>query len=768
MGIFSTKYITYVDAVAYNMAGDYHERMNFMKVLTVGGILQKDQSISQSKHVYNGMINGTYRNQSTLLQWSKRNYADGIPHAVMGGVSSLDPIICRAYIKSIITADDILIHSAEGGPAIGQYWARQWVYENYPTIGGGTEVSWTYEVMTTTPGSASVRVTVAGQAPVIIPMHGYDDNKQFAYITYVKRTIDATLPAGFYDESPLAMQIYAYGSGNSIIEPTRPVERSITARFMPFMPVRLENKMITEAPYRDQYYEKCRKFYKKASGNKKIEDLIKTVGDNPSIGDIDFAFMMYGVSLNTKTQSCKRYLYEFFRSLVEVQSVTATEYETWLNSLADLEYYTDAMRREISSGGGPYTENGQRIYENYSKLPKPGLKYNTISQKSNWLPNLFQIFHHWVYVQQSILTGSNNPNRKVGEVWIENQPDVVVDEMGMRNHRSGGGDSEMVFYSDSYTFGKFYIIKQINADVAIRLMVMGAKQQNIVYNGKDVVISSNEALRDDEESSFIVPIHMESFKRLTPKDRNQVGCENQYMLFNCYTIVKQRWYQRGIFKIVFAIVVAIISVILPPVGGAALGIFGTAASVGAAMGISGIMGAMVGAAVNALAAMAVMMLVQKVTEGIFGSALGAIIGFVFSFIAGSGISNFMNTGAFAVNWGELMNITNLMKFTDALGRGYIGYVQGNIASMQNELTQFTNWAENEMKNIQNKMMELFGMGNLAGLPTDIMRNDIINQNESSTSFTQRTLLTGMDLAELSNKMVVDYANITTSLPEAIT
>lgn len=766
MGLFSTKYITYVDAVAYNMAGDYHERTNFMKVLTVGGILQKNSSISGSKYVTNGIVNGTYRNQSSLLLWAKKNYSEGIPLALVGGVSSLDPQACYQYIRTLSTADAVTIHNAEGGPAIGQYWARQWVYANFPTYSNTAEVVWTYEVMSTTPGSASVRVTVAGHAPVIVPMPGYDDNKQFAYITYVNRTADPTLPEGYYNDSPFIMQIYAYGSGNPIMEPTRPVERSINARFMPFLPVRIDNVFIDEGWAKPIYYEKARRFYKKASGGKKIEDLIKTVKDNDSIDDIDFAFMMYGVSLNTKSQSSKRYLWEFFRSLVEFQSVTASEYDAWNNSLADRARLTGAMKELLANDGDPWGDRARRILKEYNALNKPNLRYNTISQKSQWLPDLFQLFIHWVYIQQSLVTGNNYPERKVGEVWLERVNKVVVNEMAMY-HVKGPEGGHMEFSQDSYEFQRFNIFKKISNTVTARLFVVGAKQQNIVYNGKDIVINSDAALMDSEESSFVVPIHMESFRRLRPVDRNQVGCENQYMLFNCYTIVKQRWYQRGIFKLVFAIVIAIIGVLVPPIGGAALGIFGTAASVGAAIGITGTLGAMIGAAVNAIAAMVIMTLVQKVTEDLFGGALGALIGFVLTFVAGAGMSNFLNSGSFAINWSELININNLLKFTDALGRGYIGHVQENIASMQNELAEFTNWAENEMKNIQQKMMELFGMGNLAGLPTDIMRNDIINQNESSATFTGRTLMTGMDLAEMSNNMIGRFAAITTALPDAI-
>ena len=289
-------------------------------------------------------------------------------------------------------------------------------------------------------------------------------------------------------------------------------------------------------------------------------------------------------------------------------------------------------------------------------------------------------------------------------------------------------------------------------------------QENMVYNGKNILINSRTALDDPEESSLVLPMHMASYKKCPPKVKNQVAAENTYMIFNCYTVVKQRWYQRGIFKFVFALVIAVISVLLPPLG-ASVGILGSALSVGAAMGFTGMTAAIVGAITNAVVAMLLSTLINKVASDLFDGLLGSIIGSLLGMFLMSGFTSVFNGGGVTIEWGNLMKVDNLLKLTDSISQGYSSYVQSSVQGLQQQTQNYVDWATEEMRNIEKLYTDVLKVGNTLINPL-MFTESVSTSVESENSYLARTLMSGSDIAGLSIDMLTNFAELTLTLPDA--
>ena len=67
-------------------------------------------------------------------------------------------------------------------------------------------------------------------------------------------------------------------------------------------------------------------------------------------------------------------------------------------------------------------------------------------------------------------------------------------------------------------------------------------------------ISAKEALEDVEESGFIIPLHEGVYRAMGLKDSTQMATACSFMVFNCYQVVKKKWYQTGIFKIILVVI----------------------------------------------------------------------------------------------------------------------------------------------------------------------------------------------------------------------
>lgn len=760
MGLFSSKKITYVDSSAYNIAGDYHERTNYMKTIVTAATTGYGASPYIGESVVKGIAGGPNKNQRNTMRWAMQNYTEGVPFVQMGGQLTFPGNALTTYMTNKV-GKNVIIREAFAGKAQIEMWAQRFMYQNYPDGQFGIAKEWTYASWQNATGQAQVKVTVVDVGEFIVDMPEYNKNSDFAYITYTTLAPEPVEGGGDPVETELGafMHIYRRYSGEPGLDAIWPVAEDYRRQFMPFVPLRIENKFITEAPYRATYYEKARKYYKKAMNGKKIDDMIEKIGENANLKDIDFAFMVYGVALNTKSNYCKRYLYEFFRNLMDIQESDGQDYhnfETQHRAVTAAANKVERLWRDQGDSDATWD-----AYNDYVKLPKPSLKWNRISQRSPWLPNLYQIQHGWVYVQQEILTGANNPRRAVGQVWLEKQPDDVISTVSMYRRRTGGrGDSELVVKKETENYTKFWITRQVTANTALRLIVLGLEQENIVYNGKAIWTDSTKALNDEEESDLLVPIHSQAFANLPAKARNQICVENVYIIFNCYKIVKIRWYQRGFFKVLFAVVLAVVAAFFMPM---LPGIFGPAMTVGTSMGFSGMTAAIIGSVTNALAGMMLSTLVSTMAGkgGVLGSIIGAVLGFVLM----NGITSVFNTGTWALNWSDLFSVPNLLKMTDAASNIYGSMVQSNIAGMQAELEAFQSEADKQLKEIQRRYSEVLQVGNTYISPmkfVDSARTYI----ESGDAFLTRTLMTGMDIAQLSNEMLNKYCELNLSLPDA--
>lgn len=760
MGLFSSKKITYVDSSAYNIAGDYHERTDYMKTIITASATGYGTSKYIGESIVKGIAGGPSKNQRNTMRWAMQNYPEGVPLVQMGGQLTFDNDAISAFMSGYV-GKPVIIKEAIAGLSQIEYWAQRFMYNNYSDGSGGVLHEWTYSSWENATGIAQVRVDVVDVGTFYADMPEYVKDAPFAYITYNTYAPEPVEGGGEpvpVERGPF-MLIYRQGSGIPAIDAMWPAAEDYRRQFMPFVPLRIENKFITEAPYRATYYEKSRKFYKKAMNNKKIDEMIDKIGENEKLKDIDFAFMVYGVALNTKSNHCKRYLYEFFRNLMDIQRNDGVDYQNYITRHAAVTSSALNVERTYQQYGD--TDVTWNAYRAYQRLPKPNMGWNRISQRATWLPNLYQIQHGWVYVQQEILTGGNNPARKVGDVWLEKRPKDSITTISLWRKRTGGrGDSELVADKSTTSYEKFWITRQVTANTALRLTVLGLEQENIVYNGQAIWTDSDKALDDPEESDLLVPIHTQAFQNLPPVVRNQICVENVYVIFNCYKIVKVRWYQRGFFKVLFAIVLAVVAAFFMPM---IAGIFGPAMTVGTAMGFSGMTAAIIGSVTNAIAGMMLSTLVQTMAGK--GSFLGQILGAVLGMVLMSGITSVFSTGTWSFNWSDMFSVQNLLKMTDAASNVYANFVQGSMEDMQNELQDLQAGIDKQLEDIQRRYTDVLNVGNTYINPMKFV-DSAKNFVESGDMFLTRTLLTGSDIASMSLDLVNKFSDLNLTLPDA--
>lgn len=553
------------------------------------------------------------------------------------------------------------------------------------------------------------------------------------------------------------MFIYKLGSGTyPELDSIGGIGRS-TGEFFPHIPVRLWNKPVSPTNNSQLYFE-GKKALKKATGAK-LDEILKLIETSPSKGEIDHAFVTFGVSLNVKDNMCKLYVYKFFQMIMA--GMSNTDYSLWESDFLAAQAQQEAWSDWKAAQADPTNPKYGLPEPNFVGIPSA--PSSSIRLKSNRSGVDYDMRISWSGIQEVASTGLYKPDAKRNQVWIENG-DFVVDS-------SSGFVSKMLpkfdFFSTARTGTR--IIWQESLTNYRTIVVKGLNYNNIVYKGKSVNISAYDAIKDSSESGFIIPLHSELYREISLVAGTQMANACTFIVLNSYQVkkIKKKWYQTGIFMVILIIIIIVVTVLTAGAGGAlGGGLLGGNAAVGASIGFAAgtAAAAIAGAIANAIAAIIVTRIISAVAVKLFGAKFGAIIGAIASMVAMNVGSSMAAGQGWAANFGSLMSAPNLLMLTNSVTQMHLQDMQASTMKVVQETEALLAEYEKESGRIKELYELNFGMGN--GIDVRAlaeMASKFEFRYESEAGFMGRTLMTGTDIANLSQDMVDNFVSMTTSL-----
>lgn len=814
-----------VDSVAYNLAGAEENRPNYLKSMIVGHVLANTRK-SVSETLINGYLNGPATKLKQFYRWAEKPANYGTIGMPSGEIRRMNPIpsasvqeaFARLYgyspwiqraqagdadygmwveqkilesrtdlIGTEWTADfypdgNIYVFP-EAGPSfffapVGYDQEAQYVYAWYNEISAGSvgtlnvgawndigagafpDISgWTYEGETTAGlvktkiYSRMTYVGPSGSGAVYVRETRYHRENAGPPLARSYRTDNQTYTGIVHGQSKLF--IYKVGSGDAGLD-SLAVTPSPFGQFFPFIPARLNTTFLSET-YLSSEYAQAKKAYRKATGSR-FDELIEKIADNPSIDDIDHAYVTFGVSLNVIENASRLYLYRFFERLQETQIGGPSVYAAWKSAMESQEAVFNTWAAWKQAQLLPDDPAYGSAEPPRPVLPQlPGNEIRITSDQAG-VATHYDMRLRWLFITDGTGTGEAKPGTRKGEFWFEiRTPDLLLSSL------YGGGSLDNTPTSNSVATVRLY--HQETATTYRYLDLVGLEHVNFVYGTKSVVIPASVAIADTDESGFIVPLHYDVWREISLVQGTQMATASIFLVFNCFKIKKAKWYQKGVFQIVAVIVIAIASVLFT--GGAGIGLLGAHMAVGGALGLTGLAAAIAGSIINAFAAMILSTLLTKLGTGIFGEQFGAIFSALVMAFVGGGIINF-ETGALAINWGDILNVENLLKVTNVLGQAYTGKLNQETRKIGQEMADYKDNAKAESEKIQQAFFDEFGYG--AGKIDPTMFVDVASASrilaESSDTFLTRTLLTGSEIAELSRELLYNFVDYSNKLPDA--
>lgn len=524
--------------------------------------------------------------------------------------------------------------------------------------------------------------------------------------------------------------IYEIGTGNTNLDALALSVVQIDG-YYPMIPLRIDNKSIEAEPYDETIFDQAKKAYKRASGGGKIGKLIERIEENDNIEDIDYAFIVWGVPLNTQSKFGVRYIFEFMKYLEAIQVFDRGRYETEVEHNEVVEEDHDEKEQD---------DDRMRLVPDHLESENVVRTHCTHEDM-----NFYDFRLYWKYVETNVVAGLGKEDAKVNDFWIQKEdPREFVQSYWTE------GDAERIKIHRKDTI--FSVFHQVSETSHTRIIVVGMHHRNFVYKGKSVDINSDDALDDPDDSGLIIPMHFSTSRKLPITWANQLMTESMLIVFNVYEEKKLKWYETIWFRILLTVLSIVIGAWMS--GGASVmgggGIIGSNSAIGAMFGLTGIQGAIAGAVLNAVASMVLQHALGYLAVQIFGEKWGGLVGMLLGMFA-QGFTFGVGSGGMAMNWSTVFNPMNLLALTNAV----IGV---NTMGVYEQMAELQKQERREMRDLNRQYFEL--MGQPAGFDPMILTDTVQSAFERRDSFHQRTLLTGSDIAEITHGSVSAFAETT--------
>ena len=620
----------------------------------------------------------------------------------------------------------------------------------YFTTGWHVEQVVDVVVTTSTTGGVTESVTTTTTTDVLVADRTYREDTQ---------------PLTYGESSGIKTFIYREGSGNAVLDAMF-VPPENAGKILPFIPFRVDNYDV-KTTYDPPYYKPAKRAIKKAV-NAKYDDLRDNILDNASIAELDYVYVAFGVPLNVLDQSGRRYIYDFFKAVNNTPSrKTELDYTEWVDKwqAADDSWTEWLAWKELNQEGGVISRVSEPVRLRYPPIPRN--KMTTSSSASNLNYNMTL---EWSFIDEEIGSGILSPLQGPKSIWIEYVSTDVYEEQSYGPEK-GNTNKFSKFPTKQFNNDLIHINWQVSPTVWKRLKIRGLTHSNIIYKNRSVFTTAKEALAlslanpadTTLESGFLIPIQEDVLKSIGVVHSTQLSTSCSYMVFNCYTAVKQKWYQTSWFKVILIIVIVVITVLSAgSAGPAGAGVLGANAAVGAAIGITNVVAAaIVGAIVNALAAMVIVSLITKAATKLFGAEVGAIVGMIAGIITVTGITGMQTGQTFASSLSQILKADNLWKLTFPIGNEFANQINLKTEDIMVEAEAFQNEYNVKMEEIKTKFNAMFNRNGLLD-PSQII--DLVTSTyESQDLFLSRTLLLGTDIVQLSHDLLYDFVDTSLTL-----
>ncbi len=521
-------------------------------------------------------------------------------------------------------------------------------------------------------------------------------------------------------------------------------------------------------------YAVARKAFKKAYGSK-YDTVLESVLENDSLGNIDHAYAVFGVSFNVQENSCRKYIYRMLEHMFEGapggedEAPDFMEQYTAANSSWDV--WDDWYNLTHDEDGEQITEWTDDTGTHHAEPPPEPVRVElpTIPWKTLTVESIvdgesnYKNTIKWAFINRTTGSGLLTKTAEegglpadAGDLWWSIEADPfdgwdTPDEYLLLNNVVTLNWQKSATHWEKLTVSGMTHTNHIYGDHSITHTAKESvnwtrKTYSIDEEGVEIVTDTMEY----QESPFIIPMHGQVYRDMPMKDATQMATACTFLVFNSYSIVEEPWYDStwfAVIKMIVIIVFTIAAIILLP--GAGLGIAGsTIEGLAIGAGVGATTALVIGALADILVGTALAYFASWLAVEIFGKKVGGVVGA----ILGLALGTFAAGGTEATE--KLFSTAEgWTSITMALGNGASVAMQIQAEEIMRETAKLMEKSSADLAKLQKQFNEEFGKNRIDPNLVSQYINELL---EKPGVFLERTLMTGSDIVEATHAQVDDF------------
>jgi hypothetical protein len=610
----------YVSSVIYQLGEELDEIPDIIKATVIGSGMRSEP---RSPAIKKSVIDGKGIKMRQAYAYAAKSYYAGMPYGIPKistereddvVVALITEFMRTTYAPTPITILEANVESTDDyNTVIRQYLEDTY---NYDFIAD--------KVLTTTLGIPADSTVNWVSMPIDDVLHDGELGYTFTFTKPDESTEDVTvwldedLFAGkatieyrllyvmSIDGGPNRSYSYKYGDGSASINLYLKSLTTPRRNTFPAIVLKKKNRWIddnkfytklTVAPdyWRSQPAWRTSRVYCNRMGIN-MKDLIKLVKESPDENKIDYVFVQPGTIISSPNLCAHEYHFNYFNRLRLTMPDNKPAFDEWRSKIVE---------------GKTKRSNSTSCPAQYVHIYDPETADATLNMKIAWR-----------YMEYQEVEGTIADKFTV-ECGAKDSLEIVV-PLGRARKKV------------QYEFTPVWFRKRLTDTTYAELKVVGLWHENYVYKGESVKSGIWDAFNDpdgDYGTGFLIPLDWEILNTLSAREQLQLAQENTHIVFNCYKVVKEKWYQTGIFKVVLIIISVVVIIISwgaasPYVTALNSTIYGSLTAVGIGVTVA----AAVAAVITALIVVGVMVAVQLVAKAAgewaaehWGPVWGAIV-----------------------------------------------------------------------------------------------------------------------------------------------
>lgn len=496
MGFFSSTR-TYIASTTVNLVEDTPK---VIQQSVLSSVLNKTNKVVD---IQNTILYSLANKGSQYYEFGKNKFVHGLPTGTSIGLVA-DIAKVETVIQGLYGTDNKVLSATIDNFEL-DFIGNTWLRDN--TDWDSTTDTYTYNGLVYKLNNFKVennRIVVYGTHPTnFIPQPTYridspylvyqNTSELFYYVTYTDTTVT---------ENP-KYWVYLVSDGTYPtldVEPSQP-----SSQFYPVVPLRISNKSLTSDNQKDtELYKSSKELLSILDVS--IAELEEGVNANPDIEDVDHAYFMLGVAIDSQVEGSQQYLFDFFSNLRNVSRITKDIYTEW--------------KSDPDVKGAPpvnYYHMTDRTWKFY-------LVYNYIDEVTT----------------QGVIGD-------VGYTKVDISPQSPIIESYDVSQGQGQSTTRTITYESDLSV--VVLTRQVTPTQIKVITVSGLVSFNKIYETNRNYVINLQSVKNDEEILMIPLVHtiVEDMKW---EDRNPIYYDSIKVVFNAFEKVKLKWYETGFFKIV--------------------------------------------------------------------------------------------------------------------------------------------------------------------------------------------------------------------------